>query len=107
MRSISRFLFVSLLTVALLLPGTFAQGKGKGQGKGTGTSTGSGSSTGKGKGSGPEQTSPGYEKGKKTGWGECDVPPGQAKPAHCTDQAKGKAKHKAKATSKGKGKRKG
>jgi hypothetical protein len=25
----------------------------------------------------------GWDKGKKTGWGNCDVPPGQAKPAGC------------------------
>jgi len=26
---------------------------------------------------------PGWNKGKKTGWGHCDVPPGHAKPADC------------------------
>ncbi|MGI9103876.1 MAG: hypothetical protein ACR2IF_15660 [Terriglobales bacterium] len=29
-------------------------------------------------------TPPGWSKGKKTGWGDCDVPPGQAKKIGCT-----------------------
>jgi hypothetical protein len=29
---------------------------------------------------------PGWDKGKKTGWGNCDVPPGQAKKVGCEPQ---------------------
>ncbi len=29
------------------------------------------------------QQPPGWDKGRKTGWGDCDVPPGQAKKAGC------------------------
>ncbi len=32
----------------------------------------------------PSSRPPGWSKGKKTGWGDCDVPPGQAKKAGCT-----------------------
>jgi len=32
---------------------------------------------------GPSSRPAGWDKGKKTGWGNCDVPPGQAKPAGC------------------------
>lgn len=99
MRSLFKFCLVALLTVALATPGAFAQGKGKGQGKGTGSATAAGTGTGAGGGQsgdhGPGTTPGGYE-GKKTGWGECDVPPGHAKPAHCTDKAKEHAKGKAK-----------
>ncbi|MFB3916469.1 MAG: hypothetical protein ACE14M_07060 [Terriglobales bacterium] len=31
----------------------------------------------------PERRPPGWDKGKKTGWGDCDVPPGQAKKVGC------------------------
>src|SRR5258706_16021656 len=30
-----------------------------------------------------KSTPPGWSKGKKTGWGDCDVPPGQAKKVGC------------------------
>lgn len=31
-----------------------------------------------------QNTPPGWRKGRKTGWGGCDVPPGQAKKVGCT-----------------------
>ncbi len=51
----------------------------------------------------------GWDKGKKTGWGDCDVPPGQAKPEGCKDHddhAKGE-KSKSHEVEKDKGKSKG
>jgi hypothetical protein len=35
---------------------------------------------------GPSSRPPGWDKGKKTGWGNCDVPPGQAKKSGCNDR---------------------
>ena len=32
---------------------------------------------------GEHENPPGWSKGKKTGWGHCDVPPGHPKPADC------------------------
>ena len=32
---------------------------------------------------GPKSTPPGWSKGRKTGWGNCDAPPGQAKKTGC------------------------
>jgi hypothetical protein len=98
MRSVAKVCLVALLALTIAVPGAVAQGKGKGQGKGSGS--GAATATGAGSGHsgdhGPGTTPAGYEKGKKTGWGDCDVPPGQAKPANCTDLAKGQGKDKAK-----------
>lgn len=64
--------------------------------------------------SGPDSRPAGWDQGKKTGWGDCDAPPGQAKKEGCDDRdhhAKGKDKDrdddkdkdKVKAKSKSKG----
>jgi hypothetical protein len=92
MRGILRLGLVVLLTAALAAPGALAQGKGKGQGKAAGTPAGTPASGGQSADHGPGTTPAGYDKGKKTGWGECDVPPGKAKPAHCNEHAKAKNK---------------
>lgn len=36
---------------------------------------------------------PGWDKGKKTGWGDCDVPPGQAKKQGCNGYSAKDDKH--------------
>lgn len=38
---------------------------------------------------GDDQRPRGWEKGKKTGWGDCDLPPGQAKKMGCTSSWSG------------------
>ena len=52
--------------------------KGKGQSAGRGH-RGSGSATAQG----PSDRPSGWDQGKKTGWGDCDVPPGLAKKRGC------------------------
>ncbi len=42
----------------------------------------------------PANTPPGWEKGRKTGWGDCDVPPGQAKKVGCTPGAAHRRDHR-------------
>jgi len=65
-------LLKSLLVPAValaLLPGTFAKDKDKDKDHDKhGTA---------------QNHPPGWDKGKKTGWGDCDVPPGQAKKVGC------------------------
>jgi len=88
-----------VISLGLFLSGTaFAKG-GKGQGHGKGNSGvaaehGNGHGHGRDSGvtislgghrSGDQGRPPGWDKGKKTGWGNCDVPPGQAKKSGCGD----------------------
>jgi hypothetical protein len=46
-------------------------------------------------GTAPSQRPPGWDHGKKTGWGNCDVPPGQAKKAGCQSVRARRAKRRA------------
>jgi Ni/Co efflux regulator RcnB len=100
-RSFWKLALVVLLSTALL-PSAFAQGKGHGNGKGKSKGQSQASrdrdndrdddrdrdnDRDKDRGSllGSTNTSrpPGWSKGKKTGWGNCDVPPGQVKKYGC------------------------
>jgi hypothetical protein len=42
---------------------------------------------------GPSSRPAGWDKGKKTGWGNCDVPPGQAKKVGCNPRSNARATH--------------
>ena len=76
-----RVILGTAIVVGLLLaPAWAAKDKNKNKGKGN-----SASDSGR---------PPGWDKGKKTGWGDCDVPPGQAKKQGCNGSAtRGDKKH--------------
>src|SRR6266404_1745522 len=102
-RSIWKLSIIGLLALSLL-PAAFAQGKGHGNGKGKGQAKHDrdddrdrdndsdrdhdrdrgddvrGSLLGR---STDSSRPPGWDKGRKTGWGNCDVPPGQVKKYGC------------------------
>ncbi len=42
---------------------------------------------------GPSSRPAGWDKGKKTGWGNCDVPPGQAKKVGCNPSSSARTTH--------------
>ncbi|MBI2678894.1 MAG: hypothetical protein HYX28_08935 [Candidatus Koribacter versatilis] len=73
------------LAVCLTLSGT-ALAKGDKGNKGGSHGNGQGNSAQHSNGQGHDaygNRPPGWDKGKKTGWGDCDVPPGQAKKQGC------------------------
>jgi hypothetical protein len=100
--------FALAITLSLGAPNLIADGGGQGQGNGHGKSQGNGKSEGNGHDNGhgnkhhddeqswekrqnyeyrtysvPGQYPPGWNHGKKTGWGNCGMPPGQAKKYGC------------------------
>ena len=120
-----RFLQILSLAVCLgLLPTAFAKG-GKGGGPPAGKGKGSSEHGSKGKdkdrdkdegrsarghhgesehAQGPSSRPSGWDKGRKTGWGDCDVPPGLAKKRGCDSSglsARERAAHKSSATAAG------
>jgi hypothetical protein len=88
------FLIALALVVALAAAPAFAQGKGKGGGSGQGKGKPAHVGMEKDKGAsshhqagdnepGPNQRPAGWDKGKKEGWSDCNVPPGLAKKRGC------------------------
>jgi len=101
--------FTLIAALAVATPGLYGQGKGKGKQSGQGATQDKGKDKDKGwdkdkdkdkdKGRDEKWESrggfeyrtygdrdsrpPGWSKGQKTGWGNCDVPPGQAKKGAC------------------------
>jgi hypothetical protein len=76
-----KFWFASLaLAVCLMFSGTaLAKGDKGNHGNGQGNSAGHGH----GHDTDGDNRPPGWDKGKKSGWGDCDLPPGQAKKQGC------------------------
>ena len=96
MRRISfRWMAALVIGAALMSGSAFAQGRGHGHAAApvwrNGAANDRGYSDWRGDGDRwsfgrqADQRPPGWDKGKKTGWGNCDVPPGQAKKQGCSN----------------------
>jgi hypothetical protein len=71
------------LAVCLMFSGTAVAKDNQGNKGNKGGSHGNSAEHGHGHGDADDSRPPGWDKGKKTGWGDCDVPPGQAKKQGC------------------------
>jgi len=87
-KKIFRLLATATLVAAIGTGSAWAQGRGQGRGNAPST-VWRGDRDHDWRGDrdrwtfGNDQRPPGWDKGRKTGWGDCDVPPGQAKKMGC------------------------
>jgi hypothetical protein len=101
MRKFSKGLCVSLaLVLSLFVSGAAAHDKDHGNGKGRDKHADrdkdrdhDGDRDKDRDSHGPSSRPAGWDKGKKTGWGNCDVPPGQAKKTGCNPSNSARTSH--------------
>jgi hypothetical protein len=95
MKKSSKALFISLaIVLSVFLSTASAHDKDHGNGKGRDKHAeherdGDHDRANDRDGHGPSKRPAGWDKGKKTGWGNCDVPPGQAKKVGCNPGTSG------------------